>query len=136
MLHAAHPPVPVVVRAVVVSGDRQHARAYAAGSSKTYVAEFAQPLVVRVVGGSAPVGSTRHVRFHCIGCTFPPTEEKDEVKRVDPSTWSSPIEEGQADVQVIVQGAGAPPFAYTIIAEPVAGRGERATATTFTVFTR
>ena len=138
MLHAAHPPVPVVVRAVVVSGDKQQAHAYAAAGSKAYLTEFPQPLVVRIEGGSADHGA-RLVRFRCTtpGCVFPPVDADAEPKSLERhgQTLVVAVENGRAQIRAFVRAQN-PAVTYTIVAEPVNDNSERAVAATFTIVSR
>ncbi|MBV8581968.1 MAG: hypothetical protein JOZ86_15200 [Candidatus Eremiobacteraeota bacterium] len=138
MLHTAHPPIPVVVRAVVVSGDNQQAHAYAAAGSKAYLTEFPQPLVVRVEGGSADHG-TRLVRFRCTtpGCVFPPVDADAEPKSLERhgETLIVTVEKGRAQIRAFVR-APHPAVTYTIVAEPVNDKSERPVAASFTIVSR
>ena len=111
------------MRAQIVSGTPQTAHAYVAPAAAIYVSEFTRPLVVRVSGTKNPkIG----VRFSCItkGCELPPQTQPDEVKRIDPRTFEAQSKGGQATISLIVSTDT--PETVEVIAEPVAGHGERA----------
>jgi hypothetical protein len=111
------------VRAQIVTGTPQSAHAYVAPAAAVYVTEFTRPLVVRVSGTrNAKIG----VRFFCVtkGCELPPQTQPDEVKRIDPRTFEAQSKDGKATISLIVSTDT--PKTVEVIAEPVAGPGERA----------
>ncbi len=113
----------VAVRALIVSGTPQSAHAYAEPAAAKYVTEFTRPLVVRVSGAKNP---KLGVRFSCItrGCELPPQVQPDEVKRIDPRTFEVQSKDGKASISLTVSTDT--PQTVEIVAEPVAGPGERA----------
>lgn len=111
------------VRAWIVSGTPQSARAYVAPAAAVYVTEFARPLVVRVDGAKNPkIG----VRFFCTTpkCELPPQVQPDEVKRIDPRTFEAQSKNGKATISLTVSTDT--PETVEVVAEPVAGPGEHA----------
>jgi hypothetical protein len=140
---AAHAPAapPVVVRAEIVAGAGQSVHAYAAPAAAKYLAEFPDLLTVRVVGGAK--AGKRMVRFRCVtrGCVFAPEEQPEGVDRSgddhkDPASYDAPAApDGKASVRVTLQSDG-PAGTYVVRAEPVARKGERTVATSFTLVTR
>ncbi len=121
--HHAPPKPAVAVRARIVSGTPQSARAFVAPAAAKYVTEFAQPLVVRVEGSkNAKLG----VRFFCVtrGCELPPQTQPDEVKRIDPRTFEVTSKDGKAAISLTVSTDT--PETVEIVAQPVTGHGERA----------
>ena len=143
--HARTAP-PRVVRAVVVSGDRQQARAYAAPAAATYQTEFPKPVVVSVDGPAVPKKHPRHVVFTCVtkDCVFAAVEQhelddytnraKDDNDKDVSNAYDARVNNGRAGAHLIVQ-ARVPAGTYTIRALPVANRGERAVPTWFTLRT-
>ncbi len=139
---AAHPTthggqqIPVtVVRAVIVSGTPQSAHAYAAVAEKKYYAEFPHTLLVRWSGPPSRDGS-REVQFTCItkGCSFLPTDQPEHGELVDrvpdaDDAYDAKVVNGQAALRVTVKGDTL--GTYTIRAEPIAYRRERAVPTFF-----
>jgi hypothetical protein len=111
------------VRADIVAGTPQSAHAYVAPAAAVYVTEFTRPLVVRVSGTKNPkIG----VRFFCVtkGCELPPQTQPDEVKRIDPRTFEAQSKDGKATISLTVSTDT--PRTVEVVAEPVAGPGERA----------
>jgi hypothetical protein len=118
------PPKPAAaVRARIVSGTPQSARAFVATAAAKYVTEFTQPLVVRVEGSKNP---KLGVRFFCVtrGCELPPQTQPDEVKRIDPRTFEVTSKDGKAAISLTVSTDT--PETVEVVAEPVTARGERA----------
>jgi hypothetical protein len=111
------------VRARIVSGTPQSAHAYVAPAAPKYVTEFARPLVVRVEGARNP---KLGVRFFCVtpGCELPPQVQPDEVKRIDPRTFEVQSKDGKATISLTVSTDT--PRTVEVVAEPLAGPGERA----------
>ena len=133
-------PPPKVVRAIVVSGNGQSARAFVAPSSLQYQADFPDLLVVRVQPRPQP-GEERHVKFRCItdSCAFAAAEQPD-VKNLEhplPQVYDVKVDQdGNAVVRVSLLTrtvAGA----FTIRAEPVPadGSNERTTNAEMTLKT-
>jgi hypothetical protein len=120
---AAHPKATREVRVQIVSGTPQSAHAYVAPAAPKYVTEFTRPLVVRVEGARNP---KLGVRFSCItpDCELPPQVQPDEVKRIDPRTFEAQSKDGKATISLIVSTAT--PRTVEVVAEPLAGPGERA----------
>lgn len=110
------------VRVRIVSGTPQSAHAYVAPAAPKYVTEFTQPLVVRVEGSKNP---KLGVRFFCVtpGCELPPQVQPDEVKRIDPRTFEAQSKDGKATISLTVSTDT--PGTVEVVAEPVAGPGER-----------
>ncbi|HEY0394956.1 MAG TPA: hypothetical protein VGD01_10735 [Candidatus Elarobacter sp.] len=143
--HAQRQPLKVV-RAIVVSGDRQSAHAYAAPAASAYQSEIPKPVVVRVDGPAVPKQHPRHVVFTCVSkdCVFAPAEQyefndytsraKDDNDKEVANAYDARMEAGRAGAHFILQGP-VPVARYTIRALPVANRGERAVPTFFTLTT-
>ncbi|HYW53570.1 MAG TPA: hypothetical protein VE826_06350 [Dongiaceae bacterium] len=144
--HAARPAKPLKsVRAVIVSGDGQAARAYAAPAAAAYQTEFPKPVVVTVDGPPVPKDHPRHVVFTCVtnGCIFAGAEQhefndytnraKTDDKDVD-NAYDARVNAGRAGAHLILQ-THAPAGTYTIRALPVANAGERAVPAWFTLRT-
>ncbi len=142
---AAHPAkAPAAVRARLVSGGEQSARAYVATAATAYEAEFPHPIVVKVDGPPVAAGHPRHVVFTCMtpGCIFAPTEQHefddytkhaaDQNNKDIPNAYDARVHDGRAGAYLTVQ-ARAPAGTYTIRILPVANRGERAFPTFFTL---
>jgi hypothetical protein len=131
-------PAPKAVRAVVVGGTNQSARAYADVASARYATEFPRMLAVRVVPKPGP-GEERHVKFRCLTarCAFAAADQP-EVKLVDhplPGVYDiTANEQGVAQVRITLL-TYAVAGSYTVRAEPVAGDGERAVDASFTLRT-
>ncbi len=140
--HAAQPArAAQLVRAVIVSGDGQSAHAYVTPGRKRYQTEIPSALVVRVPA-PAPRKGDRRVHFTCItsGCTFAPTDQPDDgvyVERVDgvDNAYVAKIHKGVAAVRVTIESPAAT-RAYTVRADPVVQRGERAQPVSFTLTAR
>lgn len=134
------PKAPVLVRAIVVSGSGQSARAFVAASTAGYVTDFPAPLVVRVLPKPKP-GDERHVKFRCVTdrCTFAAADQPNEGKNVEhvlPWVYDVTVDgDGKATLRiaVVTRAVGG---AVTIRAEPVADDGERAQSATITLTTR
>jgi hypothetical protein len=135
-----------VVRAIVVSGDRQAARAYAASADRAYQTEFPKPVVVTVAGPAVPKEHPRHVVFTCVtkSCVFAGAEQHefndytnrakdDDGKDVD-NAYDARINAGRAGAHLVLQ-TPVPAGTYVVRALPVANRGERAVPTWFTLRT-
>lgn len=123
----------LIVRAEIVSGTPQTARAYVAAGEAKYATEFA-PLVVRVSG---PAAAKRRMRFHCVtrGCAFV-TDAPENGDRIDPATYDVDVKGGKASLHVTIV-AGNPAGTYVLYAQPLAGKGERAVKSgTFTLTSR
>jgi len=152
--HAAHARANVAripVRAVVVSGNGQTARSYAAYGTTAYDAAFAKPLVVRIDGPGTPKGHPRHVVFTCEGCIFAGAEQhefdggddpstgsehaKDDNGHTIPSAYDTKPVKGRFGVYVVLQ-APVPAGTYRVLVQPVANAGERSVPTWFTLVTR
>jgi hypothetical protein len=135
--HAARTAVKklAAVRAVIVSGDRQRQRAYAALSRPKYDAEFSKTLIVRVSGPQPETGD-RLVVFSCVtpGCTFVSTDQPDDGKDVERvgTLYKVTVVKGRAALNVTLEG-DSPASGYIVKAEPSVHDGERAIAATFTL---
>ena len=127
--HAAGPLAPV--RAVIVSGNPQAVRAYAAYDSRAYLADFAT-LVMRVDGPPIPPAAVRRIRFHCVRCTLAPTDQPADstVTRKDESTFSVAQDKGRVVLKAVISSAH-PHGDYTIVATPDVRPGERPVAARF-----
>lgn len=136
---------PKLVRAVIVSGDRQLARSYAALGSTAYIATFDKPLLVRVSGRGTRKGHPRHVVFTCEGCIFAPLEQEafdkftdraqDENGKDYPAAYDTRPARGIFGVHVALQMpvvAGT----YRVRAEPVPNCGEKGVPVWLTLTTR
>jgi len=135
----AHPRKPLrVVRAFVVSGTPQTARAFVAPGEAKYQTEFPQPLVVRVVG-ARPQKQKPRVRFTCVtkDCTFVATEQPnpDAVTHRDDGDYSVQVNDGKAVLRVTIE-AESPLGTYTVAAIPLEGYRERAVGVSFTLTSR
>jgi hypothetical protein len=83
------------VRLAVVSGTPQSAHAYVAPAARVYLTEFRQPLIVRVAGRGA-----ERIRFSCANphCVFPPSDQPDQVHRINESTYDVDVHDGKAEL--------------------------------------
>ncbi len=117
------------VRVLAIAGDGQSAHAFAASTGPGYETVFAQPLVVRVDAAGAARNGSRRVRFTCAdrGCRFPPSEQGDDVTRVDRRTYEVRLVDGRATLPVTLS-TDEVPGTFTVDVRPVLGGGERAAA--------
>ena len=134
--HAPRTSAPLaIVRAEIVSGDRQNERAYATLSRSKYVAEFRKTLVVRM-RGPQPKEGERIVVFSCVtpGCTFASADQPEEGKHIDRvgELYKATVVKEQASVNVTLEG-DSPTSDYVVRALPSVHDGERAIAATFTL---
>ena len=130
-----------LVRAVIVKGSGQTAHAYIAGAKKRYQAEFSGALVVRVPA-PLPRDGKRYVRFTCItgGCTFAPTDQPENGKWIDrvegvDNEYKVTIAKGIATLRLTTETPTAT-GTYTVRAEPVVYKGERAVPADFALTAR
>jgi hypothetical protein len=138
--HATTEPVRIV-RATIVSGDGQSARAYVANGKRSYEAEFPAALVVRIP--SQPHRKDFfHVIFTCVsqGCTFVATDQPDHgdfldrVKNGDDESanaYDVKIHNGVATLRVTIDSPTLGPV--VVRADPVVQNGERAVPTSFSL---
>jgi hypothetical protein len=158
--HAAHArPHPasraVAVRARIVAGNPQTARAFVDTAASKYTTDFPVPLVVAV--NATPLeGEVRRVRFRCApkGCALAPAEQGDNIdniqvvyapkragradanKRVvDPSAKDAYVVDGRATIHIAID-ADRPDATYTVTATPLVQKGERAVPAEFTLISR
>jgi len=135
----AHPRKPLhVVRAFVVSGTPQTARAFVAPGEAKYQTEFPGLLVVRVVGAPRQK-QPRHVRFTCVtkGCAFGAADQPNKGQDVDHVTndgnyYRAAVNHGKAAIRVTVE-ADSPFGTYTVAAVPEEGYRERTVGASFTL---
>ena len=133
-------PPPKVVRAIVVSGDGQTARAFVAPSSAQYQTDFPDLLVVRFVPRPQS-GEERHVKFRCMtdGCAFAAADQPD-VKNLEhplPRVYDVKVDnDGKAVVRISLL-ARSVTGVFTIRAEPLPadGSNERTANAEFTLKT-
>jgi hypothetical protein len=130
-----------VVRAQIVSGTPQTARAYVSPSESKYVTEFPALLVV-AVNVADRVGKKRRVRFHCEtkNCALAAAEQLDNGREVhllpdDVSTKDADIVKGRASIRIAVE-ADRPDATYTVTATPIVRKGERAVPVSFRLTSR
>jgi hypothetical protein len=132
------PAMPAVVRAGVVSGSGQQARAYVASNVSKYIAEFPKPLVARV-SGPPPERGDRIIVFRCTtpGCTFVSAEQPNEGKYVDRvgAVYKVTVVNGRATLRVSLAG-DSPAARYTVTAQASPRGGERAVPASFTLVMR
>ncbi|HTW85688.1 MAG TPA: hypothetical protein VMD91_16585 [Candidatus Sulfotelmatobacter sp.] len=86
-----------------VSGTPQSAWGYVASDKAAYDAQFPTPLVVQLHGAHQ-----RHaaVRFTCVtrGCVLPPSDQPDEVTRVDPQAYDVKSDDaGKATISLTIE---------------------------------
>ncbi len=142
----------VIVRARIVSGTRQAARAYVSPAAATYVTEFPAPLVVAVAPEAAE-GKARRVRFRCVtaGCKIAPADQPNldaihvvwryvspispKKNILDPAAKDADVADGRAAIGIAIEAAR-PDATYVITATPLAQEGERAVPATFTLTSR
>jgi len=111
-----HPLLLAAALAVTVqSGTPQTARAWVAARADRYETHFDGALVVKAATGVAKV------RFRCItrGCEFPPSDQPDNVVRVDAAAYDVVPKKGLASIKLIVWTVT--PENVVVVAQP-AGR--------------
>ena len=141
--HAGTAPLRIV-RATIVSGDRQTAHAYVANGKKLYQAEFPAALVVKIPSQPHRKGDF-HVIFTCVSpdCTFAPTDQPDKGEFLDrvkhgedesENAYDVKIHNGVAALRVTIDS----PALRTVVvrADPVVQSGERAVPTSFSLTVR
>jgi hypothetical protein len=115
-----HPLLLAAVLAVTVqSGTPQTAQAWVATRADRYETDFHDALVVKAAKGVAKV------RFRCItrGCEFPPSDQPDNVSRVDASAYDVEPKKGIASIKLIVWTVT--PEDVIIVAQPSERPGPR-----------
>jgi hypothetical protein len=120
----------------IVSGSEQSAQAYASGNAETYVAEFAQDLTVRLRGRHP---ASVAVRFSCIsaGCTFPKSDQPDEVSRPDDDPRSYDVKTSRDRAALHVTLGIPAPGRYVVLASPVVnGKARTAQGVRFILIVR
>ena len=130
-----------VVRAFVVSGTPQKARAYAAPGQAKYQTEFPDLLVVRVLGAPRQK-QKRHVRFTCVtkGCGLGSADQPNKGEGIEHVTtdgdyYTVVVDRGKAAIRVTIE-ADVPVGTYTVRAVPDQGYGERTVPAFFTLTSR
>jgi hypothetical protein len=100
----------VNLRAKIVSGNPQTARAYVALAAPKYLSEFPDLLVV-AVDAPALEGQKRAVRFHCVtkGCALVAADQPDPnlIHIIDAATREAEIENGRASIRISIEAARA-----------------------------
>ena len=130
-----------VVRAFVVSGTPQTARAFVAPGKAKYQTVFPGLLVVRVVGAPRQK-QKRHVRYTCVtnGCDFGAADQPNKGQGIEHVTtggdyYTVEVNNGKAAIRVEIEG-DQPAGTYTVQALPDQGYGERTVGAFFTLTTR
>ena len=95
----------------IKSGTPQTAQAWVAARADRYETHFDTALVVNVK-------PAMKVRFRCItrGCEFPPSDQPDNVSRVDASAYDVTSAKGEATIKLIVWTTT--PENVVIVAQP------------------
>ena len=108
------------VTIALLSGTPQSAHAFVAAHASRYEAAFPNELAVRVAG---PDGSK--IRFACEtdGCAFPPSDQGDNVHRIDVRSYYVDSADGRATIKLTVSAPS--PRTVVVSARPEAGAASR-----------